>query len=98
MNSSPLARSIGLPAKEAKSTLELRSFKEAVDSDWFRSRSLESRRSPLSWLIIRQWWVSTLREPRTISKGVWRESKRIIQRVSRIRVKELALQLVNVIH
>ena len=35
-----LARSIGLPAKEAKSALELRTYKEAVDSDWFRSRSL----------------------------------------------------------
>ena len=35
-----LATSIGLPEKEARSVLELRTFKEAVDSDWFRSRSL----------------------------------------------------------
>jgi predicted DsbA family dithiol-disulfide isomerase len=34
-----LARSIGLPEKEARSVLELRTFKEAVDSDWSRSRS-----------------------------------------------------------
>jgi predicted DsbA family dithiol-disulfide isomerase len=36
-----LAKSIGLPEEEAKSVLELRTFKEAVDSDWLRSRSLE---------------------------------------------------------
>jgi len=36
-----LAKSIGLSAKEARSVLELRTFKEAVDSDWLRSRSLE---------------------------------------------------------
>ena len=35
-----LAKSIGLPEKEARSVLELRSFKEAVDSDWSRSRAL----------------------------------------------------------
>jgi predicted DsbA family dithiol-disulfide isomerase len=35
-----LAKSIGLPEEEAKSALELRTFKEAVDSDWLRSRSL----------------------------------------------------------
>ena len=36
----PLTKSIGLPEKEARSVLELRTFKEAVDSDWSRSRSL----------------------------------------------------------
>jgi predicted DsbA family dithiol-disulfide isomerase len=36
-----LAKSIGLPEREARSVLELRTFKEAVDSDWSRSRSLE---------------------------------------------------------
>jgi len=35
-----LAKSIGLPEKEARSVLESRDFKEAVDSDWLRSRSL----------------------------------------------------------
>jgi predicted DsbA family dithiol-disulfide isomerase len=35
-----LAKSISLPQKEARSVLELRTFKEAVDSDWSRSRSL----------------------------------------------------------
>ncbi len=35
-----LAKSIGLPEKEARSVLELRSLKEAVDSDWVRSRAL----------------------------------------------------------
>jgi predicted DsbA family dithiol-disulfide isomerase len=35
-----LAKSIGLPDKEARSVLELRKFKEAVDSDWSRSRAL----------------------------------------------------------
>ncbi len=35
-----LANSIGLPEKEARSVLELRTFKEAVDSDWLRSRTL----------------------------------------------------------
>jgi predicted DsbA family dithiol-disulfide isomerase len=34
-----LAKSIGLPEKEARSVLELRTFKEAVDSDWLRSRA-----------------------------------------------------------
>ena len=36
-----VATSIGLPEKEAKSVLELRTFKEAVDYDWSRSRSLK---------------------------------------------------------
>ncbi len=36
-----LAKSIGLPEDEARSALELRSFKEAVDSDWSRSHALE---------------------------------------------------------
>ena len=35
-----LAKSIGLPEKETRSVLELRTFKTAVDSDWSRSRSL----------------------------------------------------------
>jgi predicted DsbA family dithiol-disulfide isomerase len=35
-----LAKSIGLPEKEARSVLELRTFKAAVDSDWSRSRAL----------------------------------------------------------
>ncbi len=35
-----LAKSIGLPEQEARSVLELRTFKEAVDSDWSRSHSL----------------------------------------------------------
>jgi predicted DsbA family dithiol-disulfide isomerase len=35
-----LVGSIGLSGKEAKSVLELRTFKEAVDSDWLRSRVL----------------------------------------------------------
>ena len=35
-----LAKSIGLPEKEADSVLELRTFKEAVDSDWSRSHAL----------------------------------------------------------
>jgi predicted DsbA family dithiol-disulfide isomerase len=34
-----LAKSIGLPEKEARSVLKLRTFKEAVDSDWRRSRA-----------------------------------------------------------
>ncbi len=35
-----LAKSIGLQEKEAREILELRTYKEAVDSDWERSRSL----------------------------------------------------------
>ncbi len=35
-----LAKSIDLPEKEARSILELRAFKEPVDSDWLRSRTL----------------------------------------------------------
>jgi predicted DsbA family dithiol-disulfide isomerase len=35
-----LVKSIGLPEKEARSILELRTFKEAVDSDWLRSHAL----------------------------------------------------------
>jgi len=35
-----LAKSIGLPEKEARSVLELRTFKEGVDADWSRSRAL----------------------------------------------------------
>jgi len=35
-----LAKSIGLREEEARSVLELRTFKEAVDSDWSRSHSL----------------------------------------------------------
>jgi predicted DsbA family dithiol-disulfide isomerase len=35
-----LAKSIGLPEGEARSVLELRAFKEVVDSDWGRSRAL----------------------------------------------------------
>ena len=35
-----LAKSIGLPEEEAKSVLESRTFREAVDSDWLRSRAL----------------------------------------------------------
>ena len=35
-----LARSVDLPEKEARSVLESRPFKEAVDDDWSRSRAL----------------------------------------------------------
>jgi predicted DsbA family dithiol-disulfide isomerase len=35
-----LAKSLGLPDKEARSVLELRTFKEKVDSDWSRSHAL----------------------------------------------------------
>ena len=35
-----LAKSVGLPGKKAKSVLELRTFKGAVDSDWLRSHAL----------------------------------------------------------
>lgn len=35
-----LTKSIGLPEKEARSVLESRTFKEAVDADWSRSRAL----------------------------------------------------------
>ncbi len=35
-----LAKGIGLPEEEARSVLEARTFKEAVDADWERSRSL----------------------------------------------------------
>lgn len=35
-----LAKSIGLSEKEARSVLELRNFREAVDGDWLRSRAL----------------------------------------------------------
>ncbi len=35
-----LAKSVGLSEKKAKSVLELRTFKEAVDSDWERSHVL----------------------------------------------------------
>ncbi len=36
-----LAKSVGLPEREARSVLELRTFREAVDSDWQRSHALE---------------------------------------------------------
>jgi predicted DsbA family dithiol-disulfide isomerase len=35
-----LAKSVGLPEKKARSVLDLRTFKEAVDSDWGRSHAL----------------------------------------------------------
>ena len=35
-----LAKSIGLPEEKARSVLESRAFKEAVDSDWSRSHAL----------------------------------------------------------
>ena len=35
-----LAKSLGLPEKEARSVLELRTYKESVDSDWSRSHDL----------------------------------------------------------
>ncbi len=35
-----LAESIGFPEEEARSVLELRTFKGAVDSDWSRSHAL----------------------------------------------------------
>lgn len=35
-----LAKSVGLPGEKAKLVLELRTFKEAVDSDWERSHAL----------------------------------------------------------
>jgi predicted DsbA family dithiol-disulfide isomerase len=35
-----LAKSIGLPGEKARSVLKLRTFKEAVDSDWLRSHAL----------------------------------------------------------
>ncbi len=48
-----LAKSIGLPEEEASSVLELRSFREAVDSDWSRSRALGIRGVP-TFLVNRQ--------------------------------------------
>ena len=41
-----LAKSVGLPETEARSILELRTFKEAVDSDWLRSHNLGIRAVP----------------------------------------------------
>jgi len=41
-----LAKSVGLPEKEARSILELRTFKDAVDSDWLRSHNLGVRAVP----------------------------------------------------
>jgi predicted DsbA family dithiol-disulfide isomerase len=35
-----LAKSVGLPEKKARSVLESRTFKEAVDSDWDRSQAM----------------------------------------------------------
>jgi predicted DsbA family dithiol-disulfide isomerase len=35
-----LAKSVGLSGREARSVFELRTFKEAVDSDWLRSHAL----------------------------------------------------------
>jgi predicted DsbA family dithiol-disulfide isomerase len=35
-----LAKSIGLSEKKARSVLELRTFQEAVDSDWMRAHAL----------------------------------------------------------
>ena len=35
-----LAKSVGLPEKESKKTLQSRTFKDAVDSDWARAREL----------------------------------------------------------
>jgi len=41
-----LAKSVGLPEEEARSILELRTFKDAVDSDWLRSHNLGVRAVP----------------------------------------------------
>lgn len=35
-----IAKSVGLPGEEARSVLESRKFREAVDADWLRSREL----------------------------------------------------------
>jgi predicted DsbA family dithiol-disulfide isomerase len=35
-----LAKSIGLPEKKTRAVLDLRTFKEAVDSDWLRAHAL----------------------------------------------------------
>ena len=35
-----LAKSLGLPEQEARSVLEQRTYKEAVDNDWVRSREM----------------------------------------------------------
>ncbi len=35
-----LAKAVGLPEKKARSVLDLRAFREAVDADWERSRVL----------------------------------------------------------
>ena len=35
-----LAESVGLPAEEAKKTLQSRSFKDAVDADWAKSHKM----------------------------------------------------------
>jgi len=45
-----LSKSIGLPEEEGRSVLELRTFKEAVDSDWSRSRELGIRGVPTFWV------------------------------------------------
>lgn len=41
-----VARSVGLSGEEAREVLETRSFKEAVDSDWSRSRGMGVRAVP----------------------------------------------------
>jgi predicted DsbA family dithiol-disulfide isomerase len=41
-----VAKSVGLPEAEARSILDLRTFKEAVDSDWLRSHNLGIRAVP----------------------------------------------------
>ena len=48
-----LSKSIGLPEEEARTVLELRTFREAVDSDWSRSRALGIRGVP-TFLVNRQ--------------------------------------------
>jgi predicted DsbA family dithiol-disulfide isomerase len=41
-----VAESLGLPGEEARSVIESRTFREAVDSDWSRSRALGIRAVP----------------------------------------------------
>ncbi len=48
-----LAKTIGLPEKEARSVLGSRTFKEAVDADWKRSQDLGITGVP-TWVIGRQ--------------------------------------------
>ncbi len=71
-----LAVSLGLPGEEAREVLETRTFKEAVDSDWSRSRSIGVRRRRRPRGPRRRWFPSCAGRARPARRTArrWRRS------------------------